>query len=119
MAEMLSWFSLATSICAILLAVLSAVASLRVGSRFSSMGKRWTASAASVESFESRLKTLEERYGSVAKREHLNARRDPVTGRSLPKEPETKDQLRNKLGLVGAGAARAAFEIHSRGGLKQ
>jgi len=118
MAEMLSWFSLITSISALLLAVISVGACWRQASRFLSMANRWKASAASVESFDSRMRTLEERYGSISKREHLNARRDPSTGRSV-RAVESKEDVRRKLGLVGANAARVAHEIHSRGGLQQ
>lgn len=116
MAETLSWFSLITSTLALLLAATCVVVCWRVGSRFSSMANRWKASAQSVESFDSRMKALEERYASVSKREHLNARRDPVTGRSV-RAVETKEDVRRRLGLVGANAARVAHSIHTSGGL--
>ena len=109
-----------TSIFAAFLAAISVVVCYRHRSASFSMAKAAKEWVRSAESFESRLKTLEERYQSVAKREHLNARRDPVTGRSTStKEPETKDVIRKRLGLVGAGAARAAFDIHARGGIRQ
>lgn len=108
-----------TSICAALLAAICVAVCSRHRSASSSMANRAKAWAQSVESFESRMKTLEERYESVAKRASLNSRRDPVTGRSMRTTPETRDDVRKRLGLVGANAARVAHEIHLTGGLKQ
>lgn len=117
MAETLSQFSLITSLLALLLGVISAAVSYRQASRFSSMANRLKASAQSTESFDSRVRTLEERWANVSKREHLNARRDPVTGKSLKVHAESKEDVRRRLGLVGANAARVAHAIHTTGGL--
>lgn len=119
MVQIASSLALIIAICAMLFAATCAVVCWRLRSEFSSVMKASRASAASVVSFDSRVKTLEERWESTAKRVHLNARRDPVTGKSLSTKPETKEDVRRRLGLVGANAARVAHAIHSTGGLKQ
>jgi hypothetical protein len=119
MSPLASWLLLLTSICAACLAATCVVVCLRLRSAFCLMASRAKEWGRSVESFESRMKALEERYASVAKRENLNARRDPVTGRSARTGPESKAEARLRLGLIGANAARAAHTIHLSGGLKQ
>lgn len=118
MPETMSSLALAISICALLCAVICVVVCSRAASVCSSTVKASRQSAASVESFDSRMKTLEERYASVAKREHLNARRDPVSGRSMRTTSESKDELKKRLGLIGANAARVAHTIHLQGGIR-
>jgi hypothetical protein len=82
--------------------------------------KKSNASAESVASFDSRLITLETKYQSVAKRAALDSRRDPETGQSLRVHaPETKADIRRRLGLVGSNAARVAHSIHAQGGLRK
>lgn len=118
---MVAYVALAVSLmsmCAALLAVGRAKQLWQQASSCISATKRSIEVIELVESFESRMSTLEARYESVAKRAHLNARRDPATGLSVRQAPkvETKDDLKRRLGLVGANAARAAHLIHSSGG---
>jgi uncharacterized protein YoxC len=110
------------SICAALCAVACAVACWRVVSEYSSLTKRLKLSAESVESFNSRITELETKWEGLAKRTHLNARRDPETGKSMrvhPPKVETKEDVRRRLGLVGSNAARVAHAIHATGGIRQ
>lgn len=119
MGPITSLLLLLTSLLAASCAVICVAVCYRLRSEFFLMAKASKQWAASVASFDSRMKTLEERYGSVAKREALAARRDPVTGKSTRVGPESKDDLRKRLGLVGSNAARVAHQIHSTGGIKQ
>lgn len=118
MPEITSSLALAISICALLCAVICVVVCSRAASVSSSMAKASRRSAELAESFDSRIKTLEERWQNVAKREHLNARRDPVSGRSMRTTSESKDDVKKRLGLVGSNAARVAHTIHAQGGLR-
>jgi len=110
------------SICAALFAVSCAVVCWREASAFSSMKKRLRELESSVEPLSLRVKEIEMRYQSVAKRYALESRRDPETGKAAPAVPakaETKEDVRRRLGLVGANAARVAHSIHAQGGLRR
>lgn len=106
-----------------LLSALCAAVCLKRVSQYSSLARTLRDTLREVQSFESRIAHCEARIASAAKAMHLEARRDPETGRSTKvkrdafAESDWKVEARKKLGLNGPDAARVAQRIHQNGGI--
>lgn len=98
--------------------VICAVVCYRLASELRSQARSIRKIPAELESLGLEIQQLDLRIKRVTSRLAMAAAREKLTetSQATEDEPQDKNALKRKLGLVGAGAQRAAFEIHARGG---
>jgi hypothetical protein len=100
--------------------VVCVVVSWRRVSVLTSLKTRNREAILSVESFQSQIDEQKRRITSLQRKYALEDRRDPDTGKSMPKQPpvppigSSKDQLRRAYGLAGKSHMQIA-SMHQQG----
>lgn len=117
----LLWWGLLIATCLNFCVASYVVARLKRASVFTSLPNRLAKLEALSEDLESRCGQYDLRLKRITSRMAMATAREKLTETSQDSEPEeeTKDAVKRRLGLIGANAPRAAFDIHSRGGLSR